>query len=69
MSRFQLYLVDHDRTHQVYRLVRNAAAKTKQDFPRRLSQTGLFASTREHRPAPGVIPYSVNSELWADGWF
>ncbi len=63
----ELYLLDHDRTHQVYRLVRNPAAKESHDFPRRLSQTGLFASTRDHQPAPGVIPYSVNSELWADG--
>lgn len=36
-------------------------------FPRRLSDSGLFASTAEHRPAPGVIPYSVNSPLWSDG--
>ncbi len=63
----EVYLVDHDRTHQVYRLVRNPAATVKHEFPRRLSQTGLFASTRDHRVAPGVIPYSVNSELWADG--
>jgi uncharacterized repeat protein (TIGR03806 family) len=63
----ELYLLDHDRTQQVYRLVRNPAAKQVSDFPRRLSQTGLFASTRDHQPAPGVIPYSVNSELWADG--
>jgi uncharacterized repeat protein (TIGR03806 family) len=63
----ELYLLDHDRTHQIYRLVRNPAAKGSHDFPRRLSQTGLFASTRDHQPAAGVIPYSVNSELWADG--
>ena len=63
----ELYLVDHDRTHQIYRLIRNPAAKGRSDFPRRLSQTGIFASTRDHRPAPGVIPYVVNSELWADG--
>ncbi len=63
----ELYLVNHDRTHQIYRLIRNPAAKAKHDFPRRLSETGLFASTRDHRPAPGVIPYSINSELWADG--
>ena len=63
----ELFLVDHDRTHQIYRLVHNPAAKAKHDFPRLLSQTGLFASTRDDRPAPGVIPYSVNSELWADG--
>jgi uncharacterized repeat protein (TIGR03806 family) len=36
-------------------------------FPRKLSETGLFASTKDHIPAPGVIPYSVNAELWADG--
>lgn len=42
-------------------------AKPEAPFPRKLSETGLFASTAEHRPAAGVIPYSVNSELWSDG--
>src|SRR5262245_22688725 len=32
-------------------------------FPRKLSETGLFASTKELKPAPGLIPYSVNAEL------
>lgn len=36
-------------------------------FPTRLSETGLFASVPEHRPAPGLIPYSVNAPLWSDG--
>jgi uncharacterized repeat protein (TIGR03806 family) len=63
----ELYLVDHDRTHQIYRLARNPAATARRDFPRRLSETGLFASTRDHRPAAGVVPYSVHSALWADG--
>ena len=63
----ELYLVDHDRTHQIYRLVPNTAAKVTNDFPRRLSQTGLFSSTRDHQPAPGVVPYSVNASLWSDG--
>jgi uncharacterized repeat protein (TIGR03806 family) len=36
-------------------------------FPRRLSETGLFSSVRDHRPAPGVVPYSVNASLWSDG--
>jgi len=35
-------------------------------FPRKLSQTGLFASTVDHTPAAGVIPYSVNAALYAD---
>ena len=36
-------------------------------FPRLLSETGLVASTRDQLPAAGVIPYSVNAELWSDG--
>ncbi len=36
-------------------------------FPRKLSETGLFASVSEHRFAEGMIPYSVNSPLWSDG--
>ncbi len=36
-------------------------------FPTRLSETGVFASTKDHKPAAGLIPYSVNAELWSDG--
>lgn len=36
-------------------------------FPTRLSETGLFASVKEGRPQPGLIPYSVNAALWSDG--
>lgn len=36
-------------------------------FPRRLSESGLFTSVKEHAMQPGVIPYSVNSPLWSDG--
>ena len=43
---------------------REAATKP---FPRKLSETGLFASTKDHAPAKGLIPYSVNAQLWSDG--
>ncbi|HEV8377711.1 MAG TPA: hypothetical protein VGP99_02595, partial [Tepidisphaeraceae bacterium] len=36
-------------------------------FPQKLSETGLFVSTKENKPHPGLIPYSVNSPLWSDG--
>lgn len=36
------------------------------DFPRKLSETGLFTSTKDLTPATGLIPYAVNSELWSD---
>jgi uncharacterized repeat protein (TIGR03806 family) len=52
----------------LYRLERQP--KTSQSdnaFPRRLSDTGLFASTRDYELAPGVIPFAVNSPLWSDG--
>ena len=37
------------------------------DFPRKLSQTGLFESVSEGKPSAGLIPYEVNSPLWSDG--
>ena len=42
-------------------------ATPKFPFPRKLSDSGLFASVRDHRLVPSVIPYSVNSPLWSDG--
>lgn len=62
----ELYVVDYDRSKQIYKFVPNPAAKSNSNFPRRLSQTGLFASTKELQPAPGVIAYSINSPQWAD---
>ena len=35
-------------------------------FPRTLSATGLFASVKDHEPAPGLIPYEVNFPFWTD---
>ena len=37
------------------------------EFPAKLSETGLFASTAAHTAAPGVVPYALNAEPWADG--
>lgn len=37
------------------------------EFPRRLSETGIFASTAAHTAAPGVVPYAIDAEPWADG--
>src|SRR6185503_1791675 len=50
----------------LHQLVKAPPAPAQAPFPRRLSETGLFASTRDHRPAPDVIPYSVNAPLWGD---
>jgi uncharacterized repeat protein (TIGR03806 family) len=36
-------------------------------FPRRLSETGFFNSTKSMTPVAGLIPYDVNVPLWSDG--
>ncbi len=62
----ELYLVAL--SGEIFRLQPNPAAKEGMArFPQRLSETGLFASVPDERPAPGVIPYSVNAPGWHDG--
>lgn len=61
----ELYLVDFI-GGGIHELVPSPPAEPTAAFPRKLSETGLFASTKDHTPAPGLIPYSVNSELWSD---
>jgi len=43
------------------------APKAQAEFPRKLSETGLFADVKTLTPEKGLVPYSVNSELWSDG--
>jgi len=52
---------------QIHRLAAMPKTTPTTAFPRLLSETGLFASTKDHKPAPGLIPYSVNAPLWSDG--
>jgi uncharacterized repeat protein (TIGR03806 family) len=61
----EIYLVDYGGA--IYRLEPSPPQTAPHSFPRRLSETGLFASVAEHQMAPGLIPYSVNSPLWSDG--
>ncbi|MFG0332393.1 MAG: PQQ-dependent sugar dehydrogenase [Maioricimonas sp. JB049] len=60
-----LFVVDY--AGGIYRLVPNPQPDSATPFPRTLSESGLFASTVDHKPAAGVIPYSVNAGLWRDG--
>ncbi len=63
----ELYFLNHDVAGTIHELVPNEAAKDfRPTFPRRLSETGLFASVKNHLPAPGVIPFSINAEMWTD---
>jgi putative heme-binding domain-containing protein len=66
-NRGELYHLDYDERGRISRLVPNPEAKKpRRPFPRKLSETGLFASVKDHVPAPGVVPFSVNAAQWAD---
>ena len=60
-----LYILDHI-GGTIHTLVPNTQQNTSQAFPRKLSESGLFDSVSQLQPAPGVIPYSINAELWSD---
>jgi putative heme-binding domain-containing protein len=63
----EVYFLDYDDPGRIFRLVPNPAANEKHpDFPRKLSETGLFASVKDQVPAPGVVPFSISAEQWAD---
>lgn len=37
------------------------------NIPKTISASGLFTNVTQQTPAPGLISYSVNSQLWSDG--
>jgi uncharacterized repeat protein (TIGR03806 family) len=63
----ELYVLDFQ--GGIHRLVPGSLLPHNESFPRKLSETGLFASVPDHQPAAGVIPYSVNAPLWSDHAF
>jgi putative heme-binding domain-containing protein len=62
----ELYYLDHDPKSGVWHLVPNQEEDHSKDFPRKLSETGLFSDTAKHKPAGGVIPFSINAMQWID---
>ncbi|HAV62570.1 MAG TPA: hypothetical protein DCY13_09420 [Verrucomicrobiales bacterium] len=54
------------RDGSVYELRPNPARGDGGDFPRRLSETGLFSSVKEHQLAPGVEPFDIAVPMWND---
>jgi putative heme-binding domain-containing protein len=62
----ELFILGYGDNDGIYRLVPNSGAETAANFPRKLSETGLFSSVAQLTPAPGVLPYVINSEPWID---
>ncbi len=64
----ELYFIDHNDRAGIYTLAANPEVKTWTDaFPRKLSQTGLFTSAKDHTYAPGVEPFAIVAPAWMDG--
>ena len=62
----ELYFLDHDHG-TLHTLARSDEDLQNANFPTRLSDTGLFASVKDHMPADGVQKYWINSRQWLDG--
>jgi uncharacterized repeat protein (TIGR03806 family) len=62
----ELYILDFD-DGSIHELLPNDAKAATEAFPDRLSETGLFADTAKLEPMPGVTPFEVAAEAWADG--
>ena len=63
----ELFVLDYDYTGQIYELVPSGLEDRSADFPRKLSETGLFTSTDPLIPAKGLVQYNINAERWMDG--
>ncbi|WP_149495658.1 PQQ-dependent sugar dehydrogenase [Roseiconus lacunae] len=61
----EVLIVGYDGT--ILRLEANEEASRQQAFPRRLSETGIFANTVDQVPATGVFEYQIKAHHWADG--
>ncbi len=63
----EILVVDHRKGGGLHTFERNDDPEHEPaDFPRKLSETGLF-EPGGHVPKPGLVPYSVNAPLWSDG--
>ena len=62
----ELYALDYD-AGTVHAFVPNdATASDPAKFPRTLSASGLFADTKAHAVAPGVVKFEINAPQWQD---
>ena len=50
----------------IYSLAANMAPPANLSFPRKLSETGIYGDLKTLSPAPGVVPYRINAEMWND---
>ena len=60
----ELLILDYGGT--LHKLVKNDVKDNSADFPRQLSNTGLFQDVASHQISPGVVPYNIQAKAFAD---
>ncbi len=63
----ELYFLHYGSPGAVHRLVRNPNVGKVANFPRQLSETGLFRDVAKQVAAPGVQAFGIRAPMWADG--
>jgi putative heme-binding domain-containing protein len=63
----ELYYIHYANPATIHRLIPNPRVGQTSDFPRKLSETGLFADTARQRPGAGVYEFSIHEPMWQDG--
>jgi glucose/arabinose dehydrogenase/mono/diheme cytochrome c family protein len=62
-----IFLTFPDDGH-LYRLVPNPQTDSNNDFPKFLSETGVFQNLKKQEAAPGVYSFSIQAPAWHDGY-
>lgn len=63
----EIYWMNWEQDTHIYRLAPNPAVGKPSQFPRKLSDTGLFTDTAQQTPAAGVFPFEITEPMWQDG--
>lgn len=63
----ELYWMHWETDTRIYHLAPNPALGKPSQFPRRLSETGLFTDTAAQTPAAGVLRFEIAEPMWQDG--
>ncbi|MGB0579729.1 MAG: PQQ-dependent sugar dehydrogenase [Limisphaerales bacterium] len=63
----ELYYINYTTESEIYRLIPNPRVGKASNFPRKLSESGLFADTGKLQPNDGVYAFSVHEPMWQDG--
>ncbi|MCB1278361.1 PQQ-dependent sugar dehydrogenase [Prosthecobacter sp.] len=62
----ELYWMNWEQDTHLYWLAPNPAVGKPSQFPRQLSETGLFTDTAQQTPAQGVHAYDIAEPMWQD---